>query len=81
MPIYEYKCEKCGMVSEFLVGVTQDKTDIKCKSCGNDKMQKILSRSNVSAGSRGTDECAGCDIDGACCAGNPSCCPHGSCGH
>ncbi len=76
MPIYEYKCEKCGSVSEFLVGVTRDGTDLKCRSCGGAELKKILSRSNVSTGaSDGPYECGGCDV------GKRSCCPHGSCKH
>ena len=47
MPIYEYKCDQCGKVGEFLVGVTQEKSDIRCGACGSTKMQKVLSRSNV----------------------------------
>jgi putative FmdB family regulatory protein len=30
MPIYEYRCKDCRELNEFLVGVVQDKIEIKC---------------------------------------------------
>jgi putative FmdB family regulatory protein len=47
MPIYEYRCENCDEISEFLVGVTQQKEEIKCKRCGGKELNKILSGSFV----------------------------------
>ena len=44
MPIYEYKCRKCGAVSEYL-----EKQQAwylfprKCKQCGRRKTQRIVS--------------------------------------
>jgi putative FmdB family regulatory protein len=51
MPIYEYKCAKCGEVSEFLVGVTRENTIVKCKHCGSAEMTKLISSVHVSSGS------------------------------
>ena len=48
MPIYEYRCVKCGKVSEFLVGVGREDTEIKCKSCGSEELIKLISVSFVS---------------------------------
>ena len=42
MPIYEYRCQKCGAVSEYLVGVGSD-GPIECKACGSPQVSKILS--------------------------------------
>ncbi len=33
MPIFEYKCEKCGRVEEFLV-LPGEKEPLTCKHCG-----------------------------------------------
>ena len=66
MPIYEYKCRDCGKVSEFLVGVGQEKAEIKCSSCGSKKLEKIFSQSVIATGghiigSQGGKTCCGKD--------------------
>jgi putative FmdB family regulatory protein len=40
MPIYEYRCQKCGNLSEYLVGVGDD-DPIECKHCGSSEMSRI----------------------------------------
>jgi len=50
MPIYEYRCTKCDKISEFLVGVGQEETEIKCKHCGSSEMTRIISATFVSSG-------------------------------
>ena len=45
MPIYEYRCEACGAVSEYLVGLGDDE-GIRCKVCGASGMNRILSASS-----------------------------------
>jgi putative FmdB family regulatory protein len=80
MPIYEYKCRDCGKVSEFLIGVGQEKAKLKCSSCGSKKLEKIFSQSFISTsghiiGSQGGKTCCGrtercdtppCSSDGIC---------------
>lgn len=66
MPIYEYKCKDCGKVSEFLVGVTKDMSEIKCNFCGSKNLDKIISGSFISTsghiiGSQGGKTCCGRD--------------------
>ena len=44
VPIYEYTCQECGTVSDFLVqkiGAVPD--DLRCAQCGSEKMTKALS--------------------------------------
>ncbi len=80
MPIYEYKCKDCDKISEFLIGVGQEKVEIKCGSCGSKKLEKIFSQSFISTGghiigSQGGKTCCGrterCDT--------PSCSDGGVC--
>jgi putative FmdB family regulatory protein len=47
MPIYEYRCEECGKISEFLVMRTEDTFVPQCKKCKSKKMSKVLSRVRV----------------------------------
>jgi putative FmdB family regulatory protein len=41
--MFEYKCGSCGTVSEFLVGVSQDREQILCGDCGSHHMMKVFS--------------------------------------
>ncbi len=80
MPIYEYKCNNCGKVSEFLEGVGKEKLEKVCKHCGSKKLSKIFSKSFVSTsghfiGAQGGTTCCGrtercekppCSDDGTC---------------
>ena len=68
MPIYEYRCEKCGEVTEQLVLGTQE-TPV-CAHCGSADLVKLMSAANVGAGS----PAASPPPAGSCC-GTP-----GSCG-
>jgi len=47
MPIYEFRCEACGSVSEYLVGIGNDEK-IQCKICGGSEMNRILSAASFS---------------------------------
>jgi putative FmdB family regulatory protein len=42
MPIYEFRCEACGMTFEHLMG-PGDGENIVCTSCGSAKTTRILS--------------------------------------
>ena len=80
MPIYEYKCNDCGKVSEFLEGVGEGKIEKACNYCKGKKLSKIFSKSNISTGghligSQGGNACCGrtercgtppCSDDGVC---------------
>ena len=47
MPIYEYRCEDCGKISEFLVIRADEAFIPQCKRCKSKKMSRILSRVRV----------------------------------
>lgn len=40
MPLYEYRCDKCGEDCELLV---RHDNDIKCPQCGGKKLERQLS--------------------------------------
>jgi putative FmdB family regulatory protein len=47
MPIYEYRCDHCGKISEFfLMRIGEDFTP-RCKKCSSEKMSRVLSRVRV----------------------------------
>ena len=47
MPIYEYRCEDCGRISEFLLIKTDEIFVPQCKRCKSKKMSRVLSRVKV----------------------------------
>ena len=49
MPIYEFKCMQCNEYMEILVmGSSDDQVDLKCKKCGSESLERILSTTNFS---------------------------------
>jgi len=47
MPIYEYQCEDCGKISEFLLIKSEQPFTPQCKRCKSKKMARVLSRVRV----------------------------------
>ena len=44
MPIYEFRCKKCGHVfEEFVFSSKKDYNDITCPTCGEKKSEKLMS--------------------------------------
>jgi putative FmdB family regulatory protein len=47
MPIYEYRCEDCGKISEFFLTRTDETLIPQCKRCKSKKMTRVLSKVRV----------------------------------
>jgi putative FmdB family regulatory protein len=47
MPIYEYRCNDCGKISEFLLIKVHEAFIPQCKRCKSKKMTRVLSRVRV----------------------------------
>jgi putative FmdB family regulatory protein len=47
MPIYEFRCQDCRRISDFLILNLQEDFTPVCKRCGSTAMERILSRVNV----------------------------------
>ena len=43
MPLYEYKCAKCGEKFEFFRRLHELNREIRCPSCGAEKPQRVFS--------------------------------------
>ena len=75
MPIFEYRCNACSEVSEFLVLGKEEA--LNCTKCGSQDIVKLMSAHNAPASARGPAEqsssCCGapgsCGSPGSCCSG------------
>ena len=47
MPVYTYICKDCGEKFDLLIGMTSEKTELKCKKCNSRNIDKILSSFSV----------------------------------
>lgn len=78
MPIFEYKCKKCGEVFELLVRSGEKP---KCPACGGSRLEKLISTFNASA-EGSSKRRGGCASGDDCCGGSHSgghCCHSGGC--
>ena len=57
MPIFEYKCDKCGHEFEALIMTTRDKPKT-CPKCNHTKVSKLISRTGAVSRGRGASGCA-----------------------
>ena len=47
MPVYSYVCKDCSEKFDLLVGVTLEKTELKCKKCNSENIQRTLTSFSV----------------------------------
>jgi putative FmdB family regulatory protein len=73
MPIFEYRCDKCGEVSEILL-LGKGETP-SCRECGSESLVKLMSAHNTTAPSPSFSPPTG----GSCCGSPNSCGAPGSC--
>lgn len=59
MPIFEYKCNDCGMVNEFLEK-SKGPQNHKCSKCGSSSLQKMLSGFAVGQSKSSVPSCESC---------------------
>ena len=67
MPIYEYRCQKCGHIFEEFVRFG-DEPELKCPQCGSAEARKVFSLFGTGGGagssSRSTSAGAACAPSG-----------------
>ncbi|MDA8337120.1 MAG: zinc ribbon domain-containing protein [Peptococcaceae bacterium] len=72
MPIYEFRCEKCGRRFERLCSLGESGENLRCPECGSPAPRRVMS--GFAAGGSGS----GSNASGAS-AGGCSGCAGGSC--
>ncbi len=71
MPIFEYKCSKCGHTMEFLEKAGNSRKHT-CEKCGSTGMEKLLSGFAVGRSAPSSASCDACQAAGGSC-GNRAC--------
>ncbi|MGB9454803.1 MAG: zinc ribbon domain-containing protein [Bryobacteraceae bacterium] len=44
MPLYEYRCQKCGKTFEMLRRMRDADSDLECPECQSEEVERLLSR-------------------------------------
>jgi len=47
MPIYTFICKDCGEKFDLLIGMTAERTELKCKECNSKNIKKLLASFSV----------------------------------
>jgi putative FmdB family regulatory protein len=55
MPIYDYRCDKCGSTYDVLHKVREVNEDVVCPSCGSKDHTRLLSAPMVNTRGNSTD--------------------------
>lgn len=50
MPIYEFRCMRCGHISEKLLVGKESQLDMTCEQCGGEDLERVLSRASYIKG-------------------------------
>ncbi len=72
MPIYRYRCKKCGKEFDFLHKSMAASEEVRCEACGEKDVERVLAPFSVGAD---TTSSGSGGAGGSC----PTCCPGGSC--
>ena len=40
MPIYEYRCQECGGVTEAFLRIRQEAAQLRCQQCGSERLER-----------------------------------------
>ena len=65
MPIFEYKCKKCGHITEFLESSAASRKHV-CEQCKSSNLQKVLSSFAAGHSSSSTSQNDGSCPTGTC---------------
>lgn len=75
MPIYEYKCQECGNISEYRITSQSQVNSLTCTKCGSQKLDRKISIPSISTGRSEPSAQTCCGRDQRC-SDAGSCCGH-----
>lgn len=65
MPVYDYKCRKCGAEFEKFLSSLSSASTVKCEKCGSARVEKLITGCAIS--SAGKSESAGSSKSSSSC--------------
>jgi len=78
MPIFDYKCEDCGKISEIFQRGVKQEDPLVCPYCGSSRMQKLISSpASIIMGNSSPEGTTCCGREERC--DTPPCSTDGSC--
>jgi len=69
MPVYTYVCKDCKEKFDLILGVTEEKTQLRCAKCASINIEKIFSAFSVGNGGGSSCNFGGDCSTGSCSAG------------
>ena len=64
MPVFEYRCPRCGRVFEHLWRGLERREELRCPDCGADKVEKVFSLFGMGGSRTTAAPSAGCAPSG-----------------
>ena len=52
MPVYDYKCQECGLVFEKFLRTMAAADSVHCEKCGSAEVQKLITCCAISSGGK-----------------------------
>jgi putative FmdB family regulatory protein len=53
MPLFEFRCKKCGAITEVLIqGIGSERASVTCAQCGSGATTKLISRVTIKIAKR-----------------------------
>ncbi len=47
MPVYDFRCQECGEVTELFLSVSSEDKKPICQSCGSHNMERMISAPSI----------------------------------
>ncbi len=60
MPLYEFKCKKCGNRFEIRTGMNE-RDKVTCSKCNSKEVEQLITGCSINTGSLRPSFCGGCD--------------------
>ena len=76
MPIYEYRCEGCGQVTEALIRNAREAERVHCEQCGGSRLERVYLSPIAPVPAAKSAKAVPCCGDERGCANPKRCCQH-----